>query len=169
MLQCGRPYLICAICRKFAVDYLAHPNRLSCSTSNARHAPRACSLLRFFSAASVRPPLYATTCFLIPPPTPSARAADDPCPATSTASGTTPEAVESATGTGITVTCATGYSTTDTATCNADNTWDLPTCGGPSGWERRTGRKGVGRPPSPPPFLPLFLSCYTTTTPPPPA
>merc|ERR1740117_2541133 len=60
--------------------------------------------------------------------TTAATCADDPCPATSTASGTTPEAVESATGTGITVTCATGYSTTDTATCNADNTWDLPTC-----------------------------------------
>ena len=75
-----------------------------------------------------------------PPPTPSARAADDPCPATSTASETTPEAVESATGTGITVTCATGYTTTDTATCNADNNWDLPTCAGPSAWERRTGR-----------------------------
>ena len=55
---------------------------------------------------------------------------DDPCPATTTASGTTPFAPESATGSGLAVTCATGYSTSDTATCGADNTWILPTCTG---------------------------------------
>ena len=46
------------------------------------------------------------------------------------ASGATPSAPQSGTGTGIAVTCATGYSTTGTATCNADDTWDLPTCTG---------------------------------------
>ena len=55
---------------------------------------------------------------------------DDPCPATAAASVTTPSAVESATGTGIAVTCATGYSTTGTATCNVDNSWTLPDCTG---------------------------------------
>ena len=52
----------------------------------------------------------------------------DPCPATPAATGSTPSAEESTTGTGIVVTCDTGYSTTDTATCNADNSWELPTC-----------------------------------------
>ena len=55
---------------------------------------------------------------------------DDPCPDTDPASGTTPSANESATGTGIAVTCATGYSTSDTATCYANNSWILPICTG---------------------------------------
>ena len=54
---------------------------------------------------------------------------DEPCLATTTASGTTPSVPESATGSGIAVTCATGYSTSETATCNPDNSWSLlPEC-----------------------------------------
>lgn len=53
---------------------------------------------------------------------------DAPCTQTILERETTPYAPQSETGSGIPVTCATGYSTTDTATCNADNTWTLPSC-----------------------------------------
>ena len=52
------------------------------------------------------------------------------CPALAAASGATPFAQELGVKTDINVTCATGYSTADTATCNPDNTWSLPTCTG---------------------------------------
>jgi len=53
---------------------------------------------------------------------------DDPCPASGPESGSTPSVPETATGAEIAVTCSVGYSTAETATCNADNSWVLPAC-----------------------------------------
>jgi hypothetical protein len=55
---------------------------------------------------------------------------DHHCPATDAASGTTPSAPTSATSEDIVVTCAEGYFTAAMATCNADDTWNLPDCTG---------------------------------------
>ena len=53
---------------------------------------------------------------------------DEPCPASAPANGTRPYVPETASGYDIAVACATGYSTSENATCNFNNSWSLPTC-----------------------------------------